>query len=87
MACAEVVGTANPTFTIDSLYAYVADGDSNQATAIDTSNDEIITTIPAGDEPRRAYASSDRTKMVVLNNGDQTISVIDVKKNREMCRR
>lgn len=78
----EIVGAANPTFTIDGLYAYVADGDSNQVAVIDTSNDEIITTIPVGDEPWRAYASPDGTKMVVPNNGDQTISVIDVKKNK-----
>lgn len=78
----EVVGAANPTFTPDGKYAYVADGDSNQVAVIDTTIDEVITTIPVGDEPWRAYASPDGTKMVVPNNGDQTISVIDVKSNK-----
>ncbi|MDR4507845.1 MAG: hypothetical protein MRJ65_06350 [Candidatus Brocadiaceae bacterium] len=78
----EVVGSANPTLTLDGKYAYVADGDSNQVAVINTANDEIIATIPVGDEPWRAYASPDGTKMVVPNNGDHTISVIDVKTNK-----
>jgi YVTN family beta-propeller protein len=79
---AEVVGIANPTLTIDGRYAYAADGDSNQVAVIDTIDDSVVATIPVGDDPWRAYASPDCTKMVVPNNGDETISVIDTATNK-----
>jgi len=78
----DVVGSANPTLTVDGSYAYAADGVSNQVAVIDTASDKIISTIPVGDDPWRAYASPDGSKMVVPNNGDQTVSVIDVKSNK-----
>lgn len=79
---AEIVGIANPTLTPDGKFAYAADGDSNQVAVIDTATDNVIATIPVGDEPWRAYASPDGTKMLVPNNGDQTVSVIDTSSNK-----
>lgn len=78
----EIVGIANPTLTPDGRYAYAADGDSNQVAVIDTATDNVIATIPVGDEPWRAYASPDGSKMAVPNNGDKTVSVIDTKTNK-----
>ena len=49
---------------------------------IDTRTDVVVKTIPVGENPWRAYASPDGTKVVVPNNGDQTVSVIEVKSNK-----
>ena len=74
-----VNGVANVTLTLDEKYAYVATGDANSVTVMETQTDQIIKTIPVGMDPWRAYASPDGKYMVVANNGDQTISVIDAK--------
>lgn len=78
----EIAGVAHPTLTLDLRYVYAADGNSNQVAVIDTATDEVIATIPVGDEPWRTYASPDGKTMVVLSNGDQTISVIDTRTNK-----
>ncbi len=78
----KIAGVVHPTLTLDLRYVYAADGDSNQVAVIDTATDDVIATIPVGDEPWRTYASPDGTTMVVFNNGDQTISVIDTKTNK-----
>ena len=72
-----VNGVANVTLTLDEKFAYIATGDANSVTVLDTATDKIIRTIPVGLDPWRAYASPDGKYMVVPNNGDQTISVID----------
>jgi YVTN family beta-propeller protein len=74
-----VNGVANVTLTLDEKYAYVATGDANSVTVMETQTDQIIKTISVGMDPWRAYASPDGKYMVVPNNGDQTISVIDTK--------
>ncbi len=74
-----VNGVANVTLTLDEKFAYVATGDANSVTVMETATDQIIKTIPVGIDPWRAYASPDGKYMVVPNNGDKTISVIDAK--------
>ena len=74
-----VNGVANVTLTLDEKFAYIATGDANSVTVLDTATDKIIRTIPVGLDPWRAYASPDGKYMVVPNNGDQTISVIDAR--------
>ena len=74
-----VNGVANVTLTLDEKYAYIATGDANSVTVIETQTDQIIKTISVGMDPWRAYASPDGKYMMVPNNGDQTVSVIDVK--------
>ena len=70
-------GVANVTLTHDEKFAYIATGDANSVTVLDTATDQIVRTIPVGLDPWRAYASPDGKYMIVPNNGDQTISVID----------
>ena len=72
-------GVANVTLTLDEKFAYVATGDANSVTVLDTATDQIVRTIPVGIDPWRAYASPNGKHMVVPNNGDQTVSVIDTK--------
>ena len=72
-------GVANVTLTLDEKYAYIATGDANSVTVLDTGTDKIVRTIPVGLDPWRAYASPNGKHMVVPNNGEQTVSVIDTK--------
>jgi YVTN family beta-propeller protein len=72
-------GVANVTLTLDEKFAYVATGDANSVTVLDTATDKIIRTIPVGLDPWRAYASPNGKHMIVPNNGDQTVSIIDAK--------
>ena len=74
-----VNGVANVTLTLDEKYAYIATGDANSVTVMDTATDQIVKTISVGMDPWRAYASPDGKYMIVPNNGDNTISVIDAK--------
>lgn len=72
-----VNGVANVTLTLDEKFAYIATGDANSVTVLDTATDKIVRIIPVGLDPWRAYASPDGKYMVIPNNGDQTVSVID----------
>ena len=75
----EINGISNATLTKDGRYLYAADGDLGLVGVIDTREDKLIKTIRVGNNPWRAYASPDGTKMVVVDNGDETVSVIDIK--------
>ncbi|MBT3921109.1 MAG: hypothetical protein HOF21_00895 [Nitrospina sp.] len=77
----EINGISNATITKDGRYLYAADGDLGIVGVIDTREDRLIKTIKVGENPWRAYSSPDGTKMVVVNNGDETVSIIDIKTN------
>lgn len=79
---AEIKGIANPTPTVDGRFLYLADGDAGTVTIIETQNDRVVTTIPVGAEPWRAYASPDGRWMLVPNNGDETVTVLDAMHHR-----
>jgi YVTN family beta-propeller protein len=68
---------AEITFSADGTMAFVANGMSNDVTAINVTSKAVITTIPVGMEPVGAWTGSDN-KMYVDNEMGQTISVIDV---------
>lgn len=76
----EIKGVVNPTATLDARFIYSADGDSGEVAIVDTATDAVIKTLRVGKEPWRAYPTPDGTKMLVPNNGDETISVIDTAK-------
>jgi YVTN family beta-propeller protein len=76
----EIKGIVNPTVTLDGRFVFAADGDSGEVAVINARTDEVLKTIRVGEEPWRAYPSPDGSKMVVPNNGDETISVIDIAK-------
>ncbi len=78
----EIKGISNASITRDGRYLYAADGDMGVVGVIDTREDKLIKTIRVGANPWRAYPSPDGTKMVVVNNGDETISIIDIRKNK-----
>lgn len=68
---------AELTFSSDGTKAYVANGDDDNITVINTATKAIITTIAVGDNPVGAWTGSNG-KMYVDNEDGQTISVIDV---------
>lgn len=72
--------SAEVTFSSDGTKAYVANGDDDSVTVINTSTKAIITTITVGDNPVGAWTGSNG-KMFVDNEDGQSISVIDVATN------
>jgi len=78
----EIKGINIATPTPDGRYLYAADGDLGMVGVIDTREDKVIKTIQVGKDPWRAYMSHDGKYAVVPNNGDETISIIDVAANK-----
>lgn len=76
----EINGIINVTLTRDGKYGYAADADLNSCAIIDTRNDELVKMVPVGMAPWRAYASPDGKTMWIPNNGDESVSVLDTKK-------
>ena len=74
----EIHGVSNATITNDGRYLYAADGTLGIVSIIDTHDDKVIKTIRVGADPWRAYMSHDGKHAITLNNGDQTISIIDI---------
>ena len=68
--------------TPDGRYLYAADGDLGMVGVIDTREDRIVKTIQVGKDPWRVYMGHDGKYAIVPNNGDETISIIDVKANK-----
>ncbi len=73
-----VNGIANVTLTLDESFAYVAVGDANVVEVIDTATNEVVKNIAVGKNPWRAYVSPNGAYMLTPNNGDETVSLIDV---------
>ncbi len=62
--------------------AYIALNNANQVAVLDLDSGTVLTRIPVGLQPRSTVASADGTTVLAINEGDNTISVIDVAKNR-----
>src|SRR3989454_2805662 len=78
----EVHGINIAMFGPDGRYLYAADGDLGFVGVIDSREDKIVKTIRVGKDPWRIYMSHDGKYAITPNNGDQTISIIDLKANR-----
>ena len=77
----KVKGGSNATPSADGRYLYVADGDLGIVSVVDTREDKVIKEIRVGQDPWRVYMGHDGRYAISLNNGDETISIIDVQKN------
>ena len=55
----------------------VACFDADEAAVIDTNTDQVITTVPVGPDPQFAAWSADGRFAYIVNNDDNTVSVID----------
>jgi YVTN family beta-propeller protein len=62
----------------DGRFLYAADGSLGVVGVIDTREDKVIKTIRVGNDPWRIYVSHDGKYGITPNNGDETISIIDL---------
>ncbi|HLG60212.1 MAG TPA: cytochrome D1 domain-containing protein [Vicinamibacterales bacterium] len=65
----------------DGRYLYAADGTLGVVGVIDPREDKVIKVIRVGADPWRIYMGHDGKYAITPNNGDQTISIIDLKTN------
>jgi len=77
----EVKGIFMATPSADGRYIYATDGDLALVGVIDTRDDRLIKTIHVGKDPWRMYLSHDGKYGITVNNGDETISIIDTARN------
>jgi YVTN family beta-propeller protein len=75
----EVHGINIAMMGADGRYLYAADGDLGVVGVIDSREDKIVKTIRVGKDPWRIYLSHDGKYGITPNNGDETISIIDLK--------
>jgi DNA-binding beta-propeller fold protein YncE len=68
--------------TNDGRYLYAADGDLGVVGKIDPREDKIVKVIRVGQNPWRIYMSHDGKYAITPNNGDQTISIIDLQTDK-----
>jgi YVTN family beta-propeller protein len=71
-------GIINVTATADGRLGFAAYGDGNALSIIDLQTQTKIKDLALNDMPWRAYASADGRTMIVPNNGDRTVTLIDV---------
>lgn len=77
----EIKGISMPAMSMDGRYIYAADGDLSVVGVIDTREDKVVKVIRVGQNPWRIYMGHDGKYAVTVNNGDETISIIDLQKN------
>lgn len=75
----EVHGINVAMMGYDGRYLYAADGDLGVVGVIDSREDRIVKVIRVGKDPWRIYLSHDGKYAITPNNGDETISIIDLK--------
>ncbi|HLC22890.1 MAG TPA: hypothetical protein VJL08_00360 [Dehalococcoidia bacterium] len=78
----EIKGVSNASITNDGRYVYAADSDLGIVGVIDTREDRVVKIIRVGSAPWRAYMSHDGKYAVTVNNGDETISIMDISANK-----
>jgi YVTN family beta-propeller protein len=78
----EIKGINIAAPTNDGRFLYAADGDLGVVGVIDPREDKVIKTIRVGKNPWRIYMSHDGKYAITPNNGDETISIIDLQANK-----
>ena len=63
----------------DGKLLYAADGDMGVVAVIDPIEDKVTKVIRVGKDPWRIYMSHDGKYAITPNNGDETVSIIDLK--------
>jgi YVTN family beta-propeller protein len=77
----EIQGINIAAISNDGRHLYAADTDLGVVGVIDTREDKVEKVIRVGKEPWRIYLSHDGKYGITPNNGDETISIIDLQKN------
>jgi YVTN family beta-propeller protein len=74
----EIKGINMAVLSNDGRTLYAADSDLGVVAVIDPREDKVLKTIRVGKDPWRIYLSHDGKYGITLNNGDETISIIDL---------
>jgi YVTN family beta-propeller protein len=75
----EIKGINIAALSNDGKLLYAADGDLGVVGVIDPIEDKVVKVIRVGRDPWRIYMSHDGKYAITPNNGDETISIIDLK--------
>src|SRR4051794_12247161 len=78
----EIKGINIAAPTVDGRFLYAADGDLGVVGVIDPREDKVIKVIRVGKNPWRIYMNHDGKYAITPNNGDETISIIDLQSNK-----
>ena len=78
----EIKGINIPQITNDGRYLYAADNNLGVVGKIDPREDKVVKVIRVGKAPWRIYMSHDGKYGITPNNGDQTISIIDLQTDK-----
>jgi YVTN family beta-propeller protein len=78
----EIKGINIAALSNDGKLLYAADGDLGVVGVIDPIEDKVIKVIRVGRDPWRIYMNHDGKYAITPNNGDETISIIDLKTNK-----
>src|SRR5262245_16892856 len=78
----EIKGINIPQITNDGQWIYAADTDLGVVAKIDPREDRVVKVIRVGKEPWRPYMSHDGRYLITPNNGDQTISIVDLRADK-----
>ena len=78
----EIKGINIPQITNDGKFLYAADTDLGVVGKIDPREDKVTKVIRVGKAPWRIYMSHDGNYAITPNNGDQTISIIDLRADK-----
>ena len=78
----EIKGINIAMLSNDGRTLYAADGDMGVVAVIDPREDKVLKTIRVGKDPWRIYLSHDGKYGITPNNGDETITIIDLQKNQ-----
>ncbi len=75
----EIKGINIAALSNDGKLLYAADGDLGVVGVIDPIEDKVVKVIRVGRDPWRIYMNHDGKYAITPNNGDETISIIDLK--------
>jgi YVTN family beta-propeller protein len=78
----EIKGINIAQTTNDGKFLYAADTDLGVVGKIDPREDKVVKVIRVGKAPWRVYMSHDGKYAITPNNGDQTISIIDLEADK-----
>jgi len=78
----DIHGINIPQITNDGKFLYSTDTDLGVAAKIDPREDKVVKIIRVGKDPWRIYMSHDGNYAITPNNGDQTISIIDLRSDK-----
>ena len=78
----DIKGINIAQITNDGRYLYAADTDLGVVGKIDPREDKVVKVIRVGKDPWRIYLSHDGNYGITPNNGEQTISIIDLRTDK-----